>query len=41
MLPAYDFFIKKLYNGVMKRWFHIRLDQYKDELENEMDENEG
>ena len=34
-------FIKKLYNSVMKRWFHIRLDQYKEELENEMDENEG
>ena len=32
--------IKKLYNRVMKQWFHIRLDQYKEEVENE-EENEG
>lgn len=32
--------IKKMYNKIMKQWFHIRLDQYKEETENE-EENEG
>ncbi len=32
--------IKKMYNRIMKQWFHIRLDQYKEENENE-EENEG
>ena len=32
--------IKKMYNKIMKQWFHIRLDQYKEENENE-EENEG
>ena len=30
--------IKKMYNRIMKQWFHIRLDQYKEENE---EENEG
>ncbi|MBQ8189597.1 MAG: WecB/TagA/CpsF family glycosyltransferase [Lachnospiraceae bacterium] len=31
---------KKMYNRIMKQWFHIRLDQYKEENENE-EESEG
>lgn len=27
--------IKKMYNRIMKQWFHIRLDQYKEENEEE------
>ena len=32
--------IKKMYNRIMKQWFHIRVDQYKEENENE-EESEG
>lgn len=33
--------IKKVYNRLMKKWFHIRLDRYKEENGNEESENEG
>lgn len=32
---------KKFYHGLMKKWFHMSLDRYEEEIDTESDENES